>query len=193
MIQAGVDEAGRGPIAGPLVVAAVVLDPLRPIAGIRDSKALGASARETLAQRIRSDALAWSLIEIDVATIDRLNIFQATMLGMRRALETLSHGFDEALIDGNKLPPDLPCRARAIVKGDAKEASIGAASILAKTHRDALMRDYDRQYPAYGFIQHMGYPTPEHLARLRECGPCAIHRHSYAPVRLAAQSSLFGA
>lgn len=187
---AGVDEAGRGPLAGPVVIAAVILDPLRPIDGLGDSKSLSAERREALAPRIRARALAWSVIVVEADEIDRLNIFQATMAGMTRAVLALAAAPTEVLVDGNKLPKDLRLPARAIVKGDAKEACISAASILAKTHRDALMRAYDREHPAYGFAQHFGYPTPEHLARLRLHGPCAIHRRSFAPVRALLQSQL---
>lgn len=190
---AGIDEAGRGPLAGPLVVAAVILDPANPIKGLGDSKALSARTRQALAPQIRERALAWSVIVVEAGEIDRVNIFQATMAGMCRAAEALRPAPGRVLIDGNKVPSALGFPAQAIVKGDAKEACIGAASILAKTARDALMLDHDQRYPGYGFAQHFGYPTPEHLARLRALGPCAIHRRSYAPVRDCLQSGLFAA
>ncbi|GMU42041.1 MAG: hypothetical protein AMXMBFR25_00270 [Lysobacterales bacterium] len=189
-LVAGVDEAGRGPLAGPLVVAAVILDPARPIAGLADSKVLAAERREVLAPLIRQRALAWSLVVVEVAEIDRLNIFHATMTGMTRSVNGLSTTPVEVLVDGNKLPKDLHLPARAIIKGDAKEPCISAASILAKTHRDALMRELDVRWPVYGFVRHYGYPTPEHLARLREHGPCPIHRRSFAPVRTLLRGSL---
>jgi ribonuclease HII len=184
---AGIDEAGRGPLAGPVVVAAVILDPLRPIQGLADSKVLDAARREALAPMIQAQSLAWSIIVVEVEEIDRINIFQATMRGMTRAAMALSTRPTRVIIDGNKIPVDLTLPAQAIVKGDAKEACISAASILAKTHRDALMRASDQTYPGYGFAQHFGYPTPEHLGLLRQLGPCPIHRRSFAPVREALQ------
>ena len=187
---AGVDEAGRGPLAGPVVVAAVILNPERPIQGLADSKVLKASVREDLAPLIRMHALAWSVVEVDHEEIDRLNILQATLIGMTRAVMALAVPASEVLIDGNRVPQSLTLPARAIVKGDAKEACISAASILAKTHRDALMRAFAEQFPAYQFDQHYGYPTPAHLQRLKEFGPCRIHRRSFAPVREALQNSL---
>ncbi len=179
---AGVDEAGRGPLAGPVVVAAVILDPKRPIAGLDDSKRLSSKRREALEPLIFERALACAVIEVDTAMIDNINILQATLHGMRLALEALRHGPDLALIDGNRLPRDLRCPARAIVGGDGSVDAISAASILAKVHRDRLMKAYDTIHPGYGFAAHMGYPTPMHLAALRELGPCAIHRRSFAPV-----------
>ncbi len=181
-IVAGVDEAGRGPLAGPVVVAAVILDPKRRIPGLADSKALSAARREELETAILVKALAHAVVTIDAATIDRLNIFHATMEGMRRALAMLRVVPELALIDGNRLPAHLSCPAQAVVRGDAKVKAIGAASILAKVHRDRLMCALDVQHPGYGFAVHKGYPTPEHLAVLRERGPCAIHRRSFAPV-----------
>lgn len=188
---AGVDEAGRGPLAGPVVVSAVILDPARPIDGLADSKVLSAERRDALAPLIRSHALAFAVIVVEADEIDRLNIFQATMAGMSRAVAALREIPTEVLVDGNKLPKDLRLPARAIVGGDAKEACISAASILAKTHRDALMCTHDARWPAYGFARHFGYPTPEHLQRLREHGPCPIHRRSFAPVRELLQGGLF--
>jgi ribonuclease HII len=182
-LTAGVDEAGRGPLAGPVVVAAVILDPARRINGLADSKVLAPERREVLAARIRERAVAWSVIVIDVAEIDRVNIFHATMRGMARALATLSPTPTLALIDGNHLPPGLSCAARAIVDGDATERAISAASILAKVARDCIMCDLDAQYPGYGFARHKGYSTPEHFAALQALGPCVLHRRSFAPVR----------
>jgi len=189
---AGVDEAGRGPLAGPVVVAAVILDATRPIDGIDDSKALSEAQREMLAPLIRERALAWSVVAVDIGEIERLNILGATLAGMSRALRALAVAPTLALIDGNRLPKDLPCAARTIVGGDASEAAIGAASILAKTSRDALMREFDAIHPGYGFAQHKGYPTREHFAALERLGPCAIHRRSFGPVRrLVEQQTLF--
>ncbi len=189
---AGVDEAGRGPLAGPLVVAAVILDPRRPIDGIGDSKALSEARRNELAPLIRERALACSVVVVDAAEIDRLNIFQATLAGMARALAALSPVPDEALIDGKHVPKSpLPCMARAIIGGDACEPAIGAASILAKVTRDALLTALDADYPEYGFARHKGYPTPEHLAALRRHGPCPAHRRSFAPVRTLLAPNLF--
>ncbi len=186
---AGVDEAGRGPLAGPVVAAAVILDPNRPIAGLRDSKQLTAARRRELADRIRCDALAFAVAEASVAEIDHLNILQASLLAMRRAILALEPVVDLVLVDGNRLP-QITIAAQALVRGDALEPSISAASILAKTHRDALMQALDLQYPNYGFARHFGYPTPEHLARLIELGPCAVHRRSFAPVRAALSALL---
>ncbi|MEO7917422.1 MAG: ribonuclease HII [Dokdonella sp.] len=183
--QAGVDEAGRGPLAGPVVVAAVILDPRRPIAGLADSKVLSALRREELAIEIRQRALAWSVIAVEADEIDRVNILQATMLGMSRALRALRLMPSLALIDGNRLPDDLPCAGRAIVDGDASEPAISAASILAKTERDRLLIALERTYPNYGFARHKGYPTVAHFAALNLHGPCPQHRRSFAPVRNA--------
>lgn len=182
-LVAGVDEAGRGPLAGPVVVAAVILDPHRPLDGIADSKALSEAQREDLAPRIRAAAVAWSVVVVGPDEIERLNILGATLAGMSRALATLSPAPALALIDGNRLPKNLPCAARAIVDGDATETAIGAASILAKTERDRLMREFDAIHPGYGFARHKGYGTPEHLAALERLGPCPIHRRGFAPVR----------
>ncbi|MBK9676223.1 MAG: ribonuclease HII [Betaproteobacteria bacterium] len=184
---AGIDEAGRGPLAGPVVAAAVILDPARPIAGLRDSKLLSAARRDELAVAIRARALAWSIAAADVDEIDALNILQATLLAMRRACEGLDVVPDEAWVDGDRCPA-LACPARAIVKGDRDVAAISAASILAKTARDALLVELDRVYPAYGFARHKGYGTAEHLAALAALGPCPAHRRSFAPVAQAASS-----
>ncbi len=180
----GVDEAGRGPLAGPVVAAAVILDPARPIEGLRDSKQLSAAARERLALQIRERALAFAIAESTVHEIDTLNILQASLLAMKRAVEQLSPLATYALIDGNRMPR-LEIPGHAIVKGDALEPAISAASILAKTHRDELMRMAAQDYPGYGFEIHAGYPTPAHLNALRERGPCAIHRCSFGPVKKA--------
>lgn len=188
---AGVDEAGRGPLAGPVVVAAVILDPDRPIAGLNDSKQLSAARREALDLEIRERALAFCVVEVGVAVIDRHNILQATLIGMRDALLGLAILPDEALVDGNKLPKDLPCPARAIVDGDALVPAISAASILAKVHRDRLLVALDAVHPGYGFATHKGYPTPEHLAALERLGPCAAHRRSFAPVKRFFATDLF--
>lgn len=178
----GVDEAGRGPIAGPVYAAAVVLDPRRPIAGLADSKLLSAARRERLAGEIRERARAWSIASASVEEIDALNILQASLLAMRRAVEGLAFLPDEALIDGSHCPA-LGCRARAIVAGDRLHAEISAASILAKTARDAEMLRLHARFPAYGFDRHKGYPTPEHLTLLERHGACEIHRRSFEPVR----------
>lgn len=180
---AGIDEAGRGPLAGPVYAAAVILDSRRPIHGLDDSKKLTVQRREELAVLIRRDALAWCVASASVDEIDTLNILQATMLAMRRACDGLAHRPDKALIDGNCLPRGLACVAEAIVKGDASIASISAASILAKTARDADCMALHETYPDYGFDQHKGYGTALHLARLEIHGPCAAHRRSFAPVK----------
>jgi ribonuclease HII len=180
-IVAGIDEAGRGPLAGPVVAAAVILDPGRPVAGLRDSKLLSERQRDRLAIVIRANALAWSVASADVTEIDRLNILQATLLAMRRAFDGLSVRPAEAWIDGNRCPA-LGCTMRAIVKGDRDVAAISAASILAKTARDAMLVELDGRYPAYGFAHNRGYGTPEHLAALARHGPCPAHRMTFAPV-----------
>lgn len=191
-VVAGVDEAGRGPLAGPVVVAAVVLDPSRPIDGLNDSKKLSEARRERLYPLIVERSLAHCVVVIEPEEIDRLNIFQATMAGMSRAVAGLALIATEALIDGNHLPKDLPCRGRAIVGGDALEPAISAASILAKVSRDRLMVAMEAQHPGYGFAVHKGYPTPAHLAALERLGPCREHRRSFAPVkRLLDQWRLF--
>ncbi|MGE0288396.1 MAG: ribonuclease HII [Bradyrhizobium sp.] len=184
----GVDEAGRGPIAGPVYAAAVILDPLCPVDGVRDSKLLSAARREALATQIRRQAIAWSVASASVEEIDRINILQASLLAMQRAVDGLDPAPVLALVDGNRLPA-LTCPARAIVGGDRTEAAISAASILAKTARDAEMRRLHDRFPQYGLDRHMGYPTREHLAQLARHGACEIHRRSFGPVRrLAAQS-----
>ena len=179
---AGVDEAGRGPLAGPVVAAAVMLDELQPIKGLNDSKKLSARTRERLFDEIRAKALCCCIAEASVEEIDRLNILQATLLAMRRAVEGLRLKPHKVLVDGNRLPV-LKVAAEAIVKGDAKVKAISAASILAKVHRDRLCQALHAQHPQYGFDGHKGYPTPAHLAALREHGACAHHRRSFAPVR----------
>ena len=186
---AGVDEAGRGPLAGPVVVAAVILDPEHPVTGLDDSKRLNEKKREALFPLIRERALAWSIVEVPVHEIDELNILQATMAGMQRAVAALDPQASRALIDGNRVP-ELPCPARAIVQGDRLEPAISAASILAKVHRDRLMVKAHERFPAYGFDRHKGYPTAGHLEKLEELGPCDIHRGSFAPVRNAIQRQL---
>jgi ribonuclease HII len=188
-LVAGVDEAGRGPLAGPVVVAAVILDPDRPLAGLDDSKKLSADRRETLALLIRKEALAWAIAEVSPDVIDRINILQATLLGMQQAVEELAWPPALALVDGNRTP-DLACEARSIIGGDGLEPAISAASIIAKVARDRIMQDLHRRYPQYGFDRHKGYPTPEHLRLLAQHGPCAEHRRSFAPVRRALQAGL---
>ena len=183
VLVAGVDEAGRGPLAGPVSVAAVILDPACPIDGLDDSKKLSERRREALFPIICERALAWRIELVEAQEIDALNILQATLTGMRRALQALAPAAELALIDGNRLPRDLPCPARAIVGGDALEPAIMAASILAKVARDRHMLELHRAYPQYGFDGHKGYPSPAHLAALRAHGPCPAHRRSYAPVR----------
>lgn len=189
---AGVDEAGRGPLAGPLVVAAVILDPSQPIAGLGDSKALSQRRRDALFPQILERATACCIRVIEVGDIDRLNIFHATMHGMREAVRGLAVPATLARIDGNRIPPDLPCPAEAWVGGDARDAAIGAASILAKVTRDRLLLELDARWPQYGFARHKGYGTAEHLAALRQHGPCPEHRRSFAPVKLCIESDLFG-
>ena len=177
----GIDEAGRGPLAGPVVAAAVILDPARPIAGLNDSKKLSEKKRDALAVAIREHALAWCVAEATVEEIDRLNILQATMLAMQRAVAGLSVKAESALVDGNRCPRlDIP--VEAVVKGDGKIASIAAASILAKTVRDAGMLVLHAQYPQYGFDRHMGYPTAAHFAALEAHGASPVHRKSFGPV-----------
>lgn len=178
----GVDEAGRGPLAGPVFAAAVILDPDRPISGLRDSKKLSEARRDALAEQIKANALAWSIAQCSEIEIDQLNILQASMLAMRRAVEGLKIVPTLALIDGNRCPV-MAIRSEAIIKGDDTVPAISAASILAKTARDAALRDLHKQYPEYGFDQHKGYPTELHLACLQRHGVSPVHRKSYAPVR----------
>ncbi|ROR32228.1 ribonuclease HII [Inmirania thermothiophila] len=178
---AGVDEAGRGPLAGPVVAAAVILDPARPVDGLADSKTLAARRREALAARIRERALAWAVAEAGVEEIERLNILGATLLAMRRAVEALAVAPEAVLVDGDRCPP-LAVPARAVVRGDRTVAAIAAASILAKVARDAHMQELERCYPGYGFARHKGYPTREHLEALARLGPCPQHRRGFAPV-----------
>ena len=182
----GVDEAGRGPLVGSVVAGAVVLDPENPIEGLKDSKKLSAARREYLYEQIMVKAKAWGVGEASPAEIDDINILQATMLAMRRAIEDLANRLgawpDKALIDGNRCP-ELPIAAEAIIKGDSKEPAISAASILAKVTRDRQMQLLHERYPQYGFAQHMGYPTEAHFAALKEFGTCDEHRRSFSPVR----------
>jgi len=182
----GVDEAGRGPLVGAVVAGAVVLDPQQPIVGLKDSKKLSPAKREALYAEITSKAKAWGIGEASPQEIDELNILQATMLAMQRAIQSLVDRMgewpSEALIDGNRCP-SLPIPARAIIQGDAKEPAISAASILAKVHRDQQMQILHEQFPQYGFNQHMGYPTEAHITALKHYGPCLEHRRSFAPVR----------
>ena len=179
----GVDEAGRGPLAGPVFAAAVILDPARPIAGLADSKALSARGREALAAEIRSRAVAWTVASASVEEIDALNILRASLLAMRRAVEGLAVAPTGVEVDGLHCPR-LEVPVRAIVRGDATIAGIAAASIMAKVARDAEMLALHRIHPVYGFDRHKGYPTAAHLAALRAHGVCAAHRRSFAPVRL---------
>ena len=186
-LTAGVDEAGRGPLAGPVVAAAVILDPNREIAGLRDSKRLSAARRQTLSRVIRRDALAFALGHATAAEIDELNILQASLLAMRRALQRLEPGPALALVDGKHVPSwsGSGPKMQAVVGGDDSVPAISAASILAKVCRDRLLARMDRRYPAYGFAQHKGYPTAAHLDALRTHGVCIEHRRSFAPVRRA--------
>ncbi|HPE46919.1 MAG TPA: ribonuclease HII [Hyphomonas sp.] len=182
-LTCGVDEAGRGPWAGPVTAAAVILDPARPIAGLTDSKKLSEARRDALAPLIRERALAFCVAHASVEEIDRLNIREATFLAMRRAVAGLQVAPQFALIDGNALPGGLACEARAIVKGDLTEPAISAASILAKTVRDALMQELDAAHPGYGLGKHKGYGTAAHAEALTRLGPAPCHRMSFAPVR----------
>lgn len=180
---AGCDEAGRGPLAGPVIAAVVLLNPQKPIPDLRDSKLLSAKRRAEVAQLIQADALDWGLGAATVAEIDALNVLQATLLAMQRALRALTQPPDRLLVDGIHLPRDLPCAAAAIIRGDQRIPCISAASILAKTHRDALMAELDKQYPYYGFGQHKGYATRQHLEALKRFGATPAHRQSFTPVR----------
>ena len=183
LLVAGADEAGRGPLAGDVVAAAVILDPENPIVGLNDSKKLSEKKREALFDEIQTKALAFSVARASVDEIDKLNILHASMLAMKRAIETLSVPAEHALIDGNRIPKELPCPAEAVVKGDARHAAIAAASILAKVTRDREIVALDAQYPEYGFAKHKGYPTAVHLAAIQEHGVCDIHRRSFGPVK----------
>lgn len=180
---AGVDEAGRGPLAGPVTAAAVILPAGLVLPGLTDSKAVSPRRREWLADRIREEAVSWAIASADVPEIEALNILGASLLAMRRAIAALDPQPDHCLVDGNQCPPDLPCPSTAVVSGDRLHAAISAASILAKTHRDATMRALHVQWPEYGFDRHKGYPTAAHLAALRHHGPCPAHRVGFAPVR----------
>jgi len=180
----GVDEAGRGPLAGAVFAAAVILDPRRPVAGLADSKLLAAGRRASLAEAIRRDARAWAIASATVAEIDTMNILQASLAAMARAVRALGLDPDEVVVDGLHVP-QLPWPCRAQVKADLLVPAVSAASILAKTARDEEMVELDARFPGYGFARHKGYPTAEHLAALRERGPCEIHRRSFAPVREA--------
>ena len=182
ILIAGVDEVGRGPLAGPVVAAAGILDPANPIAGLADSKKLTEKRREALSLEIKEKALAWSIARAEVEEIDRINILQASLLAMKRAVETLSHSPELALIDGNHCP-ELDCRMEAIIKGDSKEPAISAASILAKVARDNEMVEMEQAYPGYGFAKHKGYPTQQHRDAILKLGITPIHRRSYAPVQ----------
>ncbi|QWE09138.1 ribonuclease HII [Polynucleobacter ibericus] len=188
----GVDEAGRGPLVGAVVAGAVVLDPNNPIEGLKDSKKLTAARREYLYEQIMEKAKAWGVGEASPAEIDEINILQATMLAMRRAIEDLTTRLgtwpDKALIDGNRCP-ELPIAAEAIIKGDAKEPAISAASIIAKVTRDHQMMSLHERHPEYGFAQHMGYPTEAHFAALQQYGACDQHRRSFSPVRKVLESN----
>lgn len=179
---AGVDEAGRGPLAGPVIAAAVILDPSRPIAGLADSKKLTEKQRDKLFDEIRQNALAWSVARATVIEIDKINILQASLLAMQRAVAGLKIPPQLVLVDGNKCPI-MPCPARAIIKGDQTEPAISAASIVAKVLRDRLMLMLDRKYPAYGFAKHKGYPTASHIEALQKAGVSRVHRRTFAPVR----------
>ena len=185
----GVDEAGRGPLAGAVFAAAVVLDPARPIRGLADSKVLAEDVREKLAVRIKARAIAWAVASASVQEIDAINILRASLLAMRRAVEALGMEPDEVFVDGLHTP-DIAFKCRAIVRGDSLVRAISAASILAKTARDAQMIELDQRYPGYGFANHKGYFTPEHAAALKLFGPCEIHRRSFEPVRILLQPDL---
>ncbi len=179
---AGVDEAGRGPLAGPVVAAAVILNPAAPIDGLMDSKKLSEKKRDLLAVQIRENALAWAVAQAGVAEIDSINILQASLLAMRRAVINLSVVPQRVLVDGNRCP-ELEMPVEAIVKGDSLVSAISAASILAKVFRDAMMRDLDKQYPGYGLAGHKGYPTVQHIKALQKLGPTPIHRRTFGPVK----------
>jgi len=182
-LLAGVDEVGRGPLAGAVVAAAVILHPERPIVGLADSKKLSERRREVLSEQIKAEALAWALGRAEVDEIDRINILQASLLAMQRAVSALQPAAEFALVDGNRCPASLPCPSQAVVKGDSRVPSISAASIIAKVARDAEMVELDKKYPGYGLAQHKGYPTKAHLQSLVRQGICEIHRRSFGPVK----------
>jgi len=182
-LVAGVDEAGRGPLAGPVIAAAVILDPDNPVMGLQDSKQLSPARRESLYAEITVQALAWATGRSEVAEIDAINILQATLLAMRRAVEKLVPAADYVLVDGNRCP-QLTCPAEAIIKGDSRIPAISAASILAKVTRDRLMVQFNDEYPGYAFDRHKGYGTPQHRTALAKHGPCRLHRMSYAPLKI---------
>lgn len=186
----GLDEAGRGPLAGPVVAAAVVLDSSRTIKGIGDSKQLSLSKRLALFQEIQQHAVASGIALATVEEIDRVNILQASMLAMRRAFSQIDSDIEMAWVDGT-VDPDLPCETHTLIKGDSKREDIGAASILAKVTRDRIMRQYASEFPMYGFEKHKGYPTKAHIDSLHQYGPCEIHRRSFAPVREVLESEEF--
>lgn len=185
VLIAGVDEVGRGPLAGPVVAAAVILDEARPIAGLADSKKLSAKKREMLVPVIQQNALAWAIGRAEVEEIDEINILQATFLAMRRAIAQLSVVPQQILVDGNRCPPNLPCACQAIIKGDQSVAAISAASILAKVARDSEMQTLHQQFPQYGWADNAGYPTAAHLQALKIHGVTPLHRRSFAPVKQA--------
>jgi ribonuclease HII len=182
ILTAGVDEAGRGPLAGPVMAAAVILNPARPIAGLADSKQLSEQRRDALETEIKEKALAWSVASAEVEEIDTLNILHATMLAMQRAVATLRPAPLLALIDGNRCPSPLACRAKAIIKGDQTVPAISAASILAKVARDRELFRLEELYPGYGFARHKGYPTKDHIMCLERLGVTPVHRRSFGPV-----------
>jgi len=182
-LLAGTDEAGRGPLAGEVVAAAVILDPQRPIAGLADSKKLSEKKRESLFVEIKEKALAYSVASASIDEIDNINILHASMLAMSRAVSSLSIAPEHVLVDGNRIPPNLPCSAEAVVKGDARQAAISAASILAKVTRDRAIVEAAEIYPEYGFEKHKGYPTAQHLEAIRLHGITPIHRRSFGPVK----------
>lgn len=190
-VTAGVDEAGRGPLAGPVVCAAVILKPNFRLRGLDDSKALGEEERERLFPLVQKNALCWQVVFVGREEIDTINILWATMAGMRRAVCALTLAPTRVLIDGDRIPPELPYPARALIGGDAAEPAIMAASIMAKVSRDRHMRMLETRHPGYGFDRHKGYSTPEHLEALQRLGPCVEHRRSFAPVRERLQIALF--
>lgn len=180
---AGVDEVGRGPLAGPVVAAAVILDPNQPIEGLMDSKKITENRREVLAEEIKEKALAWAITRVDIDVIDDINILQASLRAMSISVADLEQQPDFVMIDGNKIPSDLGIDAEAVVKGDDRVPCISAASIIAKVARDKEMVEMDSQYPGYGFAKHKGYPTKVHMEALQELGVTDIHRRSFGPVR----------